>query len=136
MLAFLSASRHMNHPKVLVAVGRNANVMVLAHRMHNIHKDIVELGANKGLETHRRTAGLVCRLEALEAFLCPHMQRATRLASARCSKHNQGRRRSRALFASKSAVKVYCLLCAVNGRVSRAMCSSIRTAAFRDKQTR
>jgi hypothetical protein len=52
MLAFFSVAQHLNHPKVLVAAEGNANVVVLTHQMHNVHKDIVELGTNKGLETH------------------------------------------------------------------------------------
>ena len=113
MLAFLSAAQHLNHPKV-IAVEGNASIVILEHLMHDIHEDMVEHGANKELEMHRQTSGLVCHLEALEAFLCPHMHGATRLASARCSKHNQGRRRSRALSASESAVKIYYSLYAVN----------------------
>jgi hypothetical protein len=55
--------------------------------MHGIHEDRIELEANKGLGTHRRTVGLVCHLEALEAFLCPLVREDTRLASVLCSKH-------------------------------------------------
>ena len=105
MLAFLSVAQQSNNTKVLIAAKAHANIVVLAHLMHDIHEDIVEVGANKGLKVNRQTSGLVCHLEALKAFLCPHMHGATRLAYARCNKRNQGRRRSRAFSASESAVK-------------------------------
>ena len=92
---------------------------------------MVGFGANKGLEVHRQTVGLVCHLEA-EVFLCPLVDEATRLASAPCSKHNQGRRNSSEV-ASRSITGSYCLSHEVDGR---AMWSSRCTAASRDKQTR
>lgn len=67
----------------------NADALSFVHLMHSNHEDMVGLGANKGLKMHRQTVGLVCHLEA-EVFLCPLVDEATRLASAPCSKHNQG----------------------------------------------
>lgn len=55
--------------------------------MHGINEDTVELEANEELGTQRQVVGLVCHLEAIEAFLCPLVHEDTRLASALCSKH-------------------------------------------------
>ena len=46
----------------------NGNIPIFVHLMHDTHEDIVELEANKGLETHRQLAMLVCYLEAQMLF--------------------------------------------------------------------
>jgi hypothetical protein len=72
--------------------------------MYGTHEETVELAANKGPEMHKQTDGLFCHLEGLGEFLCTPVYEAARLASAICSKHNQGRRIPSTYIASEPTI--------------------------------
>ena len=111
-------SPHLSTTSLLLSPEKNVDIVGFVHPMHGTHKNKSSLKQTKDLKRTDRQPGLFA-IEALKAFLCPLVHEGTRLASALCSKHGQGRGTSSACIRVQISYWTLILSRIFNGRAMR-----------------